>query len=241
MNKLGPWLRWVLVFTPGPLLHADLIKSVEELDKAARKSSPAASAPAALPQPGPAPLDSKSTAPAPVLKAKSPAPPSVSKPVASDPKPYLNSEDKKLTFTSDKLIGSKRLGSAELVGNVKINHGDLFMQSRKAQMIFDQEGKELQRVIATGDVVLEKKALNPAEAVYASGEKIEYDRPSEMIYLTEKAFLKQGADVVRGDVIQYNLATGIVTAQQVQGKVSPNSPAQNQSSPAPKQGGGRGK
>jgi lipopolysaccharide transport protein LptA len=129
--------------------------------------------------------------------------------------------EKKLTFSSDLLVGNRKNGSAELQGNVKIHHGELYMQSKKAQMYFDETSKELTRVIATGEVTLEKKSPQKADSVFASGGKVEYDRVQNLIYLSKNAMLRQGADVVRGDMIKYNVSTGIVQAQQVQGNVYP--------------------
>lgn len=210
---------------------ADVVKSIEELNAPAPKQAPPSSEPKREVAPAPTPTPKPRAEQAP--SASKPRPKSIAKPSSPQPAETDKAElekNKELKFTSDILTGSKKKGTAELQGNVKIHHGDLYLQSQKAQMIFDDTNKELVRVIATGEVILEKRGTKNAESVYASGGKIEYDRTNNMIFLTQQAYLRQGDDIVRGDLIKYNLTTGIVQAEQVQGNVYPSNQEKEQGS-----------
>ncbi len=202
-------------------VRADLVKNLEELDRPSVSHQPAAASP--LP---------RMESPLPLAPPRSPSPPpglsskKGRRAKADTPQPAAKvglHQERKLTFSSDLLVGSRKQGMAELQGNVKIHHGELYLQAKKAQIFFDATSKELSRVVASGEVVLEKKALEggAAEAVYASGGKVEYDRGKNVIFLSQNAMLRQGADVVRGDMIKYQVDTGIVQAQQVQGNLNP--------------------
>jgi lipopolysaccharide transport protein LptA len=212
-DKLRAVLFYGLLSHTG-VVRAELVKSIEELEQAGKKPATVASPEVHAPSP-PALV-----APVQPVPSKTPKR-TASKAAVRTPKQHT---PQRLTFTSDSLTGSRKQGSAELLGNVKIHHGDLFLQSKKAKMTFDEQSKELVRVIASGDVVLEKKAQEGSEAVYASGSMLEYDRQQNMVFLSKNAFLRQGSDVVRGDLIKYNVTNGLVQAEQVQGNVIPTPP-----------------
>jgi lipopolysaccharide transport protein LptA len=190
------------------LARADLVKSIEQLQPKAKTSAVPPAPEKELPK-----VEAAKTFKKPIHPAR------------KNQQAKTSAEQKKekeLTFASDFLMGSQKSGLAELQGNVRIHHGDLFLRSEKAQMLFDDKTKELSRVIAIGAVVLERNGEKPSEVVYASGGKMEYDRINNMVFLTQNALLKQGSDIVRGELIKYNVATGIVEVQRVQGNVTPS-------------------
>ena len=82
-------------------------------------------------------------------------------------------------------------------GNVKVVRGDVTMYSNQLEAFFDQEGKELDHIVATGDVKIlqEDKVITGQKAVYYEAE--------QKVVLTGKPVSRQGKNVVEGERMTY--------------------------------------
>lgn len=109
--------------------------------------------------------------------------------------------------TSETLDVNQEDGSAEFKGNVVVIQGDMRLSADRVLVIYNEEKSAIERVEATGDVVL---VSGPDEA---EADKADYTIESGVIVLTGNALLNQGPNTISSDKVTVNLATG--TAQMV--------------------------
>lgn len=140
----------------------------------------------------------------------------------SQTKPSQDGEQKlPVVFEGDQLSGIKRLGTIELHQNVKVNQGDFNMEAENAKVFFDTEADEVRKVIAKGSVKISKIDPQTGELIRAYSQIAEFDAINQVVELIDKAKLIRGQDVIRGQVILYDLKTGQLKASKVKGVVKP--------------------
>lgn len=134
-----------------------------------------------------------------------------------------------VNFEGDELSGVRHLGTVELHSNVRVRQADLYMQSDQAKVFFDQETDDVKKVEANGNVRMSKKDLKTGEMIRAQSEKVEFDALVQKITLIGKATLYRGKDVIKGEVIYYDLKTGWLKASKVKGVVQPENQSESSS------------
>ncbi|NRA43692.1 MAG: hypothetical protein HRU09_01920 [Oligoflexales bacterium] len=137
--------------------------------------------------------------------------------------PQTQGDEKKLPviFEGDQLSGIKRLGTIELHQNVKVNQGDFNLEAENAKVFFDTNSDEVDKVIAKGSVKMSKVDPQTGELIRAYSQIAEFDAINQKVELIDKAKLIRGEDVIRGEVIVYDLKTGRLKASKVKGVVKP--------------------
>ncbi|WP_246044026.1 lipopolysaccharide transport periplasmic protein LptA [Ruegeria sediminis] len=109
--------------------------------------------------------------------------------------------------TSETLDVNQADGSAEFKGNVIVVQGEMRLSARRVLVIYNEEKSAIERMEATGDVVL---ASGPDAA---EADRADYTIDSGVIVLTGNALLMQGPNTLASDKVTVNLETG--TAQMV--------------------------
>lgn len=109
--------------------------------------------------------------------------------------------------TADTLDVDQTSGSAEFKGNVLVGQGEMRLSAQRVLVIYDEEASAIERLEATGDVVL----VSGPDA--AEADKAEYTIDTGVIVMTGDVLLTQGANALTSDKMTVNLTTG--TAQMV--------------------------
>ncbi|MBS3936377.1 MAG: lipopolysaccharide transport periplasmic protein LptA [Sulfuritalea sp.] len=101
-------------------------------------------------------------------------------------------------------------------GNVVLSQGTLVI--RAAKLVVTQDAEGFQKGVATGGAGglarFRQKREGLDEFIEGEAERIEYDAHSEKAEFFQRAFVRSGADEVRGHYISYDAKTGryLVTA-----------------------------
>ena len=112
---------------------------------------------------------------------------------------------------SDNLTGNQTDGSALFEGNVVIGQGDMRLSADQVTVQYAEGGQNrIQSLTATGNVTL----VSGEDA--AEAQKAVYDVEGGNVVLTGDVLLSQGQNVLSGDTVTVDLATG---AAQVNGRV----------------------
>lgn len=212
-NSAGALLRtlWLslLVLAFGsvvtPPASADLVEEVEDLDRQQR------------PEPTPTAIDLPAVAPtSPQGAPRTPA-----------PKPQAHGKRQKpakrapVQFESKSLQAMKDQSRVILKEDVLITQGDFRLQADEATIYFDQKTREAMKVIASGRVKAFKSDVELKQRVKAEcNEAVFYNQERKMV-LRGNAKLWRGEDLVRGKQITYELDTGWIKAERVEGVVQP--------------------
>jgi lipopolysaccharide export system protein LptA len=107
--------------------------------------------------------------------------------------------------TADNLDVNQEDGSAEFTGNVFISQGEMRLSAKRVLVIYEQEKSGIQRMEATGDVVL----VSGPDA--AQADRADYTIETGVIVMTGDVLLTQGQNTVTSNEMVVNLVTG--TAQ----------------------------
>ena len=107
--------------------------------------------------------------------------------------------------TADTLDVNQADGSAEFLGNVLVGQGEMRLSAKRVLVIYDEENSGIQRLEATGDVVL----VNGPDA--AEADRADYSIDTGVIVMTGDVLLTQGLNALTSEKMTVNLTTG--TAQ----------------------------
>ncbi|GHF65679.1 lipopolysaccharide transport periplasmic protein LptA [Seohaeicola zhoushanensis] len=107
--------------------------------------------------------------------------------------------------TADSLDVNQTDGSALFKGNVLVGQGEMKLTARQVLVVYNKDGGGIQRVEATGDVVL----VSGPDA--AEADRADYSIDTGVIVMTGNVLLTQGPNALTSDRATVNLATG--TAQ----------------------------
>jgi lipopolysaccharide export system protein LptA len=131
-------------------------------------------------------------------------------------------EDRKkpIKWSATGLKASRDGKIVDLVNNVVVVQGNLRMTANKARVFFNRND-EVDRVEAEGDVKVNKVAQDPKDRVSARGNRAIFYNTERKVILTGRAALWRASDVVRGKQISYNLDSGWITVDNVEGVVQP--------------------
>ena len=107
--------------------------------------------------------------------------------------------------TADTLDVNQADGSAEFIGNVVVGQGEMRLSAQRVLVIYNQEASGIDRMEATGDVVL----VNGPDA--AEADRADYSIKTGVIVMTGNVLLTQGPNALTSDRMTVNLTQG--TAQ----------------------------
>ena len=110
--------------------------------------------------------------------------------------------DLPVEVTAETLDVNQQDGTAVFNGNVVVIQGEMRLAAARVLVIYSDEESAIQRLIATGDVVL---VSGPDEA---EAERADYEIGSGTVVMTTNVLLTQGATAVSGDKMTVNLNTG---------------------------------
>ena len=212
-----------------PSAWADLVEEVEDLDRQPR------------PEQQPTPSSSSDTsATVPLRSERGPVTPAPKPQVKdkTDDKTDEKAEDKTggkvrgekrhkplkrapIQFESKSLQAVKDQSRVVLQEDVLITQGDFRLQADEATIYFDKKTREATKVIASGRVKAFKADVELKQRVKAEcNEAVFYNQERKMV-LRGNAKLWRGEDLVRGKQITYELDTGWIKADRVEGVVQP--------------------
>jgi lipopolysaccharide transport protein LptA len=200
--------------------QADLLDDLEDLEKA----DPVP------PMVSPQPTDSV-TIPL-TLPVASPTPPEPSTPRKSEtiktaPGKKGGTTAKKdanepVRFESRGLQGSKEQGTIELLEEVVVTQADLRIEAKRATVYFTQTSNDVQKVVATGDVKLFKTDPETGQKIRAEANEVTFLNAERKVFLKGNARLWRGDDLMRGKQFTYELDTGWIRADRIEGVVQPS-------------------
>jgi lipopolysaccharide transport protein LptA len=228
------------LLVPAPIAFADLLDEEAPVAKPPPPPPPPPpSSPAgAVPKPAPSPKPPTSqTSPKPAARpspAVQPAPAAPASGPASNgsslaPKgnkagadgPAADDSKQPVHFESKGLRALKEKGTAELIQDVVVTQGTLRLEADQAKIYYDDDVKDVVRVVAEGNIKIFKVDEESGEKIKAFGDRVEFDNKGRTVVLEGNARLWRGADLVRGKKITYELDSGWIKADRVAGEVHP--------------------
>jgi lipopolysaccharide transport protein LptA len=218
--------------------RGDLLDDIEDLEK----STPVP--PLAAPQPTDTvtiPLTLPGVSPTPVPPEPSgsrrPEPPKPSSGAKVEDKPKKEANEP-VRFESKGLQGSKEQGTIDLMEEVVVTQADLRIEAKRATVFFTQSSSDVQKVIATGDVKLFKTDPDTGQKIRAEANEVVFLNSERKVLLKGNAKLWRGDDLMRGRQFTYELDTGWIRADRIEGVVQPSEEKVNGKADS-KAGGGK--
>lgn len=113
--------------------------------------------------------------------------------------------DKEISASADSMTMDDGQGFAEFEGAVEIIQGGTKLVAQKVRAEYTEDRSQIARVIATGSIVL------TSGDDMAKGDRAVYDIEANTIVLTGNAYVKQGENTLRAQVLNINTDTGAAT------------------------------
>tara|TARA_R110000868_G_scaffold218576_2_gene469093 strand:+ start:21792 stop:22262 length:471 start_codon:yes stop_codon:yes gene_type:complete len=108
-----------------------------------------------------------------------------------------------IDISSQSLEVSQEDFYASFTGNVKVQHGEVFLGAEKLDVYYAEDGKEdIKEVIATDKVVIVHGKST------ATGDKAVYSPRVGNVLMTGNVVLTRAGSVLTGEKLVYNLETG---------------------------------
>lgn len=127
-----------------------------------------------------------------------------------------------IKYSSERLAGQKQGGVVVLEENVVVTQADMRIEADKATIHFDQATNEVIDCVAIGNVKFFRKDPETGSPVTADGREAVFNNRERTVTLKGDPKLVRGGDVVRGRQIIYDLTSGWVKADRVEGVVQPS-------------------
>ena len=137
---------------------------------------------------------------------------------ASRKEPIYFKSDGKSTYTKEGDV-------IFLEKNVVITQANLRFRADTAKVYLEKDGDENSVRMAefSGHVDVNKSSDDPAEEVTASGNKAQFFNDTRKVELIGNAHLWRGGHLIKGKQITYFVDTGMITVDEAQGVVKPES------------------
>lgn len=126
-----------------------------------------------------------------------------------------------IKYRSERLAGQKEGGVLVLEENVVVTQDEMRIEADKATIHFDQTTNEVIDCVAIGNVSFYQKDPETGNPVTAQGREAIFNNRERTVILKGDPKLVRGGDVVRGRQILYDLTSGWVKADRVEGVVQP--------------------
>lgn len=141
------------------------------------------------------------------LPADLPAPPSAA--------------DEKIRFRSQGMRGLRSDGVIELLREVVVTQADTRIDADYVKAFFHPETSKAIKIEATGNVIITKAASDESPRLVATSDKAIYYNRERLVELNGNAHLWRGESLMRGDTMTYNIDTGLIEGDRVEGVVQP--------------------
>lgn len=127
-----------------------------------------------------------------------------------------------IKYSCERLAGEKQGGVVVLEENVVVTQADMRIEADKATIHFDQATNEVIDCVAVGNVKFFRRDPETGGPVTAEGREAVFNNRERTVTLKGDPKLVRGGDVVRGRQIIYDLTSGWVKADRVEGVVQPS-------------------
>lgn len=125
-------------------------------------------------------------------------------------------------FESKGLRGLREQGTVELIEDVIVTQGDLRMEADRAQIYYDENQKEVEKVVAVGNVKMFNVDKSTGEKMKAYCNQVQFLNKDRTVIMEGNARLWRGTQsVIRGKKITYEIDTGWIKADRVAGELQP--------------------
>ena len=125
-------------------------------------------------------------------------------------------------WKSQGLLATQEKGVIELEKDVEITQDDLVLRAQHSKIYFSEDGAgEVDKVHLDGKVHIERKTQNPADEVVAKANRATYYSADNKVYLEGNARLWRSGNLIKGKKITYDLQSGWITVDRVEGVVQP--------------------
>lgn len=114
-----------------------------------------------------------------------------------------------VSITSDELEAVQENGKRvlEFIGNVVVSQADVTLRSEKLAAYYPHKSSQPERLVATGDVQLVQVEQRTRRTREARCTRATYDRVERRVVCEGDAVLTDRDDVVRGETIEFDLAS----------------------------------
>jgi len=169
------------------------------------------------------------SAPAPIQETPQPPPPAPkpkdegaveTKGKSSPPKKLKKAPP--VLFRSETMSGNRDKGHLVLKGSVKITQGDLIMMSDEAVIDQDIALGTLKTIVATGNVYFQKTDEATGKKMTATSKSANYSAQAKSITFKGNASITRGTDRINGTIFTYDIVSGLIKAQKVDGVFEQN-------------------
>lgn len=229
-NKISVVLLAVVALTlSGPVL-ADILDEEEPVVMPKPKMDDDQAKPAQKPVPAPAApgkgaVKEPSTAPKQQPKqpeSKSGAKTEPGKKNDQNGKKAEPAKNEPVHFESKGLRGLREKGTVELIEDVVVTQGDLRMEADRAQIFYDENQREVMKVVATGNVKMFNVDKSTGEKMKAFCNEVHFLNSERTVVMEGNARLWRGTQsVIRGKKITYEIDSGWIKADRVAGELQP--------------------
>lgn len=125
-------------------------------------------------------------------------------------------------FESKGLRGLREKGTVELIEEVIITQGELRLEADRAQIYYDEDQKEVVKVVAVGNVKIENVEQSTGEKMKAYSNQVLFNNKDRTVVMEGNARLWRGSQaVIRGKKITYEVDSGWIKADRVAGELQP--------------------
>lgn len=125
-------------------------------------------------------------------------------------------------FRSETMSGNRFQGHLILKGSVKITQGDLIMMSDEAVIDQDIRLGTLKTIVATGNVYFQRTDEASGKKMTATSQSATYLALAKTITFKGNASITRGTDKINGTIFTYDIASGLIKAQKVDGVFEQN-------------------
>ncbi len=105
--------------------------------------------------------------------------------------------------------------------NVVITQDDIKIQANEANLRMSKQSGGVSEAEMMGKVSLVRSSKDPAERISAQGDRALFENEQQLVTLEGNARLLRDGHLVKGDRIIYEIVTGMVKVDRVQGVVRP--------------------
>ncbi|MFM9913013.1 MAG: lipopolysaccharide transport periplasmic protein LptA [Methylophilaceae bacterium] len=131
--------------------------------------------------------------------------------------------EKPIDIEADNLSVNDAKKTSIYTGNVILTQGTLEIHADKLIVREDSEG--FQHSTSTGNpTTFKQKMEGKSQYIQGSGLRIEYDGRMDKVQIYEKAWVKRGEDIVRGDYIMYDASSEYAEVLGGSQTATPNAP-----------------
>ena len=108
-----------------------------------------------------------------------------------------------------------------LIEGVVVTQGDIELTANKATVKFSEDTQDVEQVSAIGNVKILKESKPPEDKITGEAQEAVFFPERQVVILKKKAKITKGNDTLKGDLINYNIASGNIKVESVSGVLLP--------------------